>query len=391
MPDMCRALFFRRNGTMFVSTNISNVAINVIMCLLFLFFRRYLPIFVGMESNSGTPRNKPNGQQDAPDIKKELKRIFNVKVRNNRSVFVFLVIFVIILAIWFLKQVESGYVMSATISPVYVNAPAGYTSEDLSRQKIKIAVQMNGFNMLSYAVGTRDLEVDLNKVVRESHGRHYWIPARHPELVAQAILPSDQIKDIVADTIFLNMGDEVSKIVPVEVSKISTTFRPGYGAFDPVMISPVRVKIFGTPEEVGQIDRITLPELSYRNLSAPFTDSVRLTLPASLQKVRVEPSRVAVSLTVKPYTEGEMQVSVRAVNVPSGYSVKFFPAKVSLRYRVAVEDYARVGEKDFRVTVDMSHTDPDTRFVYPKITASPLFVGKMTLVPEKVQYIYRKR
>ena len=361
------------------------------MCLLFLFFRRYLPIFVGMESNSGTPRNKPNGQQDAPDIKKELKRIFNVKVRNNRSVFVFLVIFVIILAIWFLKQVESGYVMSATISPVYVNAPAGYTSEDLSRQKIKIAVQMNGFNMLSYAVGTRDLEVDLNKVVRESHGRHYWIPARHPELIAQAILPSDQIKDIVADTIFLNMGDEVSKTVPVEVSKINTTFRPGYGAFDPVMISPVRVKIFGTPEEVGQIDHITLPELSYRNLSAPLTDSVKLTLPATLQKVRVEPSRVAVSLTVKPYTEGEMQGSVRAVNVPAGYSVKFFPAKVSLRYRVAVEDYARVGEKDFRVTVDMSHTDPDTRFVYPKITASPPFVGKMTLVPEKVQYIYRKR
>lgn len=361
------------------------------MCLLFLFFRRYLPIFVGMESSSGTPQDKPDRQHEAPDIKRELKRIFNVKVRNNRSVFVFLVIFVIILAIWFLKQVESGYVMSATISPVYVNAPAGYTSEDLSRQKIKIAVQMNGFNMLSYAVGTRDLEVDLNKVVRESHGRHYWIPARHPELIAQAILPSDQIKDIVADTIFLNMGDEVSKTVPVEVSKINTTFRPGYGAFDPVMVNPVRVKIFGTPEEVGQIDRITLPELSYRNLSAPLTDSVKLILPPTLQKVRVEPSRVAVSLTVKPYTEGEMQVSVRAVNVPAGYSVKFFPAKVSLRYRVAVEDYARVGEKDFRVTVDMGHTDPDTRFVYPKVTASPPFVGKIALVPERIQYIYRKR
>ena len=344
-----------------------------------------------MEENRGKLENPAGDPEQTPDIRGELRRIFNVKIRHNRSVFVLLVIFVVILAIWFLKQVENGYMMSATVTPVYTNTPAGYSSHELSTRKIKIAVEMNGFNMLSYAVGSRKLEVDLGKVIEHAHGRHFWVPAKYPDLVARAILPSDRVKEIAPDTIFLDMGDEVFKTVPVELAAVRTTFRPGYGTFDPVALNPVEVKVFGTPEEVAAIDRIVLPEQVFRNLSSSLTDSVEVALPPGLCRARVEPSRVALSIAVKPYTEGTIRVPVRAVGVHSGYSAKFFPSKVTLRYRVAVEDYARIGEKDFRVTVDMSHTDPDSRYVYPKVTAVPPFVGKVTIAPERVQYIYRKR
>ena len=340
------------------------------------------------------PQEKKQGRDapgENPDIKGELKRIFDVKVKHNRSIFVFLICFAGVFAIWFLKQVENGYVMSATISPVYVNTPTGYTSGDLSRQPVKIAVQMNGFNMLSYAVGSRSLEVDLNKVVRQAHGRHFWIPGDHPELLSSAVLRSDRIEQVMTDTIYLNMGDEVSKVVPVVASRVTTAFRPGYGSFSAVTVHPIQVKLFGTPEEVEQIREIVLPELHYRGLSAPMTDSVRLSPPPGLRKVRIEPEKVAVSVDVKPYTEGEMMVPVRAINVPRGYAVRLFPSKVRVRYRVAVEDYARLAEKDLRVTADMEHTDPDTRYVYLKITDVPSFVGKVTVVPEKVQYVYKKR
>ncbi len=347
--------------------------------------------FRGMEQERPRPKSPGEDPQQEPDIKGELRRIFDVKVRHNRSLVVLLAIFVGILAIWFLKQVENGYVMSATVSPVYTNTPAGYSSRELSTQKIGIAVQMNGFNMLSYAVGSRLLEVDLAKVVESAHGRHFWVPAKHPELMAHAVLPTDRVEQIDADTIYLNMGDEVVKTVPVELAGVRTSFRPGYGMFDPVMVQPAQVKVFGTPEELETLDRIVLPERTYRNLSASLTDSVAVELPSGLRKVRVEPSQVAVSLTVKPYTEGTIRVPVRAVGAPAGWSAKFFPSKVTLRYRVAVEDYARIAEKDFRVTVDLSHTDPDSRYVYPKVTDAPAFAGKVTLEPERVQYIYRKR
>ena len=109
------------------------------------------PLFVyfrGMEQEHSRPKSPGENPSQDPDIKGELRRIFDVKVRHNRSLVVLLAIFVGILVIWFLKQVENGYVMSATVSPVYTNTPAGYSSRELSTQKIGIAVQMNGFNML---------------------------------------------------------------------------------------------------------------------------------------------------------------------------------------------------------------------------------------------------
>lgn len=330
-------------------------------------------------------------EETTPDIKGELRRIYNVKIRHNRSVFVLLVIFVIILVIWFLKQVENGYSISAWVMPVYTETPKGYSSRELSTQKIRITVRMNGLNMLSYAIGARKLEVELGKVVEHAHGRHFWVPAKHPELLARAVLPADRVEHIAKDTIFLNMGDETVKTVPVELAELQTTFRPGFGLFDPITVSPARVKVFGTPEEIASIDRIVLPARTYRYLSGSLTDSVAIVLPPSLRRVRVEPTRIAVSITVKPYTEGTIRVPVRATGVPSGYTVRFFPSRVTLRYRVAVEDYARIEEKDFRVTVDMSRTDPESRFVYPKISSSPAYAGKVTLAPERVQYIYRKR
>ena len=302
-----------------------------------------------------------------------------------------LVIFAVIFVIWFLKQVENGYQVSASILPIYTDLPKGYSSRELSTQKINITVRMNSLNMLSYAVGTRKLEVELGKVVERARGRHFWIPAKHPDLIARAVLPSDRVEQIAKDTIFLNMGDETSKTVPVELSGLRTGFRPGFGSFDPITINPVLVTVFGTPQELENIDRIVLAERSYRNLSSSITDSVPIVLPPALRRVRTEPQQIAVSITVKPYTEGTISIPVRATGLPAGYSARFFPSKVTLRYRVAVEDYARIGEKDFRVTVDMSHTDPDSRYVYPKVTSAPAFVGKITLTPERVQYILRKR
>ena len=83
-----------------------------------------------MEQEQARPKSPREDPSQDPDIKGELRRIFDVKVRHNRSLVVLLAIFVGILVIWFLKQVENGYVMSATVSPVYTNTPTGYSSRE---------------------------------------------------------------------------------------------------------------------------------------------------------------------------------------------------------------------------------------------------------------------
>lgn len=337
-----------------------------------------------------TGNTEERNKEQAPDITGELRRIFNKKIKNNRSIFVLLVSFVIVFSIWFLKQVQNGYVISAQIMPVYVNTPPGYTSQELSSRAVAVTVDMDGFNMLSYMLGKRRAEIDVNKVVEQTHGRHYWIPSKYPSMLSAAVLPSDKLKTVSSDTIFLNMGDEVVKKVPVELSDMKTEYRPGYGTFGKVRIIPSQVKIIGTPDEVAAVDAVRLPPLSYRGLSGPVEDTVVLPLPAGMRHARIEPDRVVVTFPVKPYTEGEMTLRIRAVNVPVGYKVRFFPSKVKVRYRVSVDDYPRLSESDFSITADMAHTDPSSRIVYPKAVSFAPFVGQVTIVPERVEYLYRK-
>lgn len=337
-----------------------------------------------------TGNTEDGNREQVPDIAGELKRILNKKIRNNRSVFVLLVSFAVVFSVWFLKQVQNGYVISAQIMPVYVNTPPGYTSQELSSRTVAVTVDMDGFNMLSYMLGKRRAEIDVNKVVEQAHGRHFWIPSKYPSMLSAAILSSDKLKTVSSDTIFLNMGDEVVKKVPVELSDMKTEYRPGYGTFEKVRIIPSQVKIIGTPEEVSAVDAVQLPPLSYRGLSAPVEDTVALPLPDGLRHARIEPERVVVAFSVKPYTEGEMTLAIRAVNVPRGYKVKFFPSKVKVRYRVSVDDYPRLSESDFSITADMSHTDPSSRIIYPKAVSFAPFVGQVTIMPERVEYLYRK-
>ena len=117
--------------------------------------------------------------------------------------------------------------------PVYVNTPPGYTSQELSSRTVAVTVDMDGFNMLSYMLGKRRAEIDVNKVVEQAHGRHFWIPSKYPSMLSAAILSSDKLKTVSSDTIFLNMGDEVVKKVPVELSDIKTD-TTGYGTFEKV-------------------------------------------------------------------------------------------------------------------------------------------------------------
>ena len=109
-----------------------------------------------------TGNTEDGNREQVPDIAGELKRIFNKKIRNNRSVFVLLVSFAVVFSVWFLKQVQNGYVISAQIMPVYVNTPPGYTSQELSSRTVAVTVDMDGFNMLSYMIGKRRAELDVN-------------------------------------------------------------------------------------------------------------------------------------------------------------------------------------------------------------------------------------
>ena len=329
-------------------------------------------------------------QQYTPTtIKEALLRIWQRKIRYNRSVVVILVISVVVMCVWFLQQLQNGQIITTTICPTYVSLPTGYTSSDLSKKKIDISVKMNGLNFLTYMIGDLPLEVDLNRVVEKAGGYHFWVPKKYPSILNDAIKENDELEKITSDTIFLNMGDETIKSVPVRISDINIKNKAGYQNFATPMVIPSVVRVIGIASQVNEINEVLLPSLSYKDVSGEVIDTVVLRTPTGAKRVRFSPEKVVVSFTSLPYTEEEIKLPIHAVNVPVGKRVKFIPSHVKVKYQVALQNYGRIDERDFRVVADMSSTSSSANVIYLTLKEKPAFVGTTTIIPDKVYYLLK--
>lgn len=302
---------------------------------------------------------------------------------------VILVSSAVVLCVWFLQQLQNGQLITTTITPIYTSLPAGYTSSDLSKKNINVSVRMNGMNLLTYIVGALPVEVNLTEVVEKSGGYHYWIPKKHQTLLSMALRENDELANVSSDTIFLNMGDETIKSVPVRVSKINIKAKAGYQTFAQPMVSPSVVRVSGVASQINAITEVTLPELTYKDVAGEISDTVTLPVPSGAKRVRFVPEKVVVSFTSQPYTEEEVKLPIHAINVPYGKKVKFIPSHVKVRYHVAMQNYGRVDDRDFRVVADMSAMSHTSNVIYLTLKDQPAFVGSATIIPEKVYYLLR--
>lgn len=83
-----------------------------------------------------------------------------------------------------------------------------------------------------------------------------------------------------------------------------------------------------------------------------LTDSLNTTLTLNARRgTRFVPSEVQLHVAVSPYINKSVEVPISGYLFPYGTSLKTFPSKAKVSFRVSMEDYAKVTEKDFSLLV----------------------------------------
>lgn len=337
--------------------------------------------------------NQQNPSQDPSQeitIGYLLGRIWRRKVRDNKSTLVLLVCFIIVVAWWFLQQLQNGQIITTTLAPTYTELPAGYSSSEVSRESITISVKMNNFNILSYLVGELPIEIDMSAVVEKKNGQHFWVPSKFQDVISAALHDGDELEKIKTDTIFFNMGDETVKKISVYAPDISIKPRSGYEVFAPVMISPTQVKVIGPKNEIDAIEHINLPAISLRGIIGEVHDTIRLSAPEKYRRLYFSPEEVVITAIAEAYTEETVTLHIFAVNAPRGRKVHFIPSQVKVKYHVPLKNYGSVSEKDFRIEADLSsRNNKGENIVYLRLVSKPSCVGRVDIIPEKVYYLIK--
>ena len=100
--------------------------------------------------------------------------------------------------------------------------------------------------------------------------------------------------------------------------------------------------------------------------------------------VNLERDSVRINIPAEKYTEAQLELPIRT-NTPRGVTLKTFPEKVQITYRVSLEDYEKVSKSMFRAEVTYKHSSG--QFLDVELVRSPGFVRITEVTPKETEYI----
>lgn len=190
------------------------------------------------------------------------------------------------------------------------------------------------------------------------------------------------VQIISSDSIVLPYTSMPGKMVPVRVlyDVVPTLGR----VVSATPRSSVReVKVFSQRGIIDTISYVTTEPIIRRDVDDSFTVKVRL---RPIKGVRFEPDETEVTIPIEPLENRNLQVPVRVVNVPAGYSVALFPDKVRINYLVPMNSGA-LSPQQFSVQADYRDIhSPADEYIKLHIVAAPHAARNTSLATDSVQF-----
>jgi len=189
------------------------------------------------------------------------------------------------------------------------------------------------------------------------------------------------------DSILFTFSNKASKRVPVQLQS-NFTMSKQYDTTGSILLDPDSVTITGPAASISGVNFVSTELLQLSNLKTSIRQKIGL---IKSHLVSLEREEVTVLIPVEKFTEGSMEVPVHSINVQQGFTIKTFPDKVKVRYRVSLSKYNDVHPEMFDAVVDASGLpDERTRQLKVKLETAPYFIRSVTIEPEKTDYILRK-
>ncbi len=295
--------------------------------------------------------------------------------------------------LWFLiKLSKEGYTTEFSFPVEYVNIPSDKRFNQKPVSAIKVRVRSHGYDLLKHKLRSfRPIEVELGSNVKFDGGRYYWVTNSKKGLINLEFDDNTEIVSINPDTVFFDFNAVKSKKVKVYLNskRLYSNFKT---FFSPPEISPDSIIISGAEQDVNRIDSIFTEAVELKAAEDTVIHKVDLQLPKN-KGLEFSAKSVSVKVRYTNLTEGTFNIPVKVINLPVGYELNVFPAKVLVKYQVPVQDFDRVSDADFEAYVDFAEIqdNPEARFLAVKLQAAPAFLRKVTVDPKQLEFILIKK
>ena len=314
----------------------------------------------------------------------------NLSITNKRKVKVFLFILVLTSIIWLLIELSKSYTSSAIFMVEYENIPSGKLLQSKPVSELNITLKAPGFSLLKYKLKKHKISINLRNVVKRG-GNYYLLPNQQISYFNTQLAGETEIMSILNDTIFVELGNNKSKKVPVHLSS-NIKFKLGYNLIKEIKIIPDSVLVTGSEKIVDSINEIATEILQLGEVYEDIDRELSLVLPTKNNNIIVSSKEVKIVGAVDKFTEGNFTIPVVLINEPEGVKINTFPKEIEVIYQAGLSNFSKITKNSFLIVYDYEQYKNDTllKYLTPVIKQKSEYISSIKINPSQLEFLIQR-
>ena len=271
-----------------------------------------------------------------------------LRISDGREFLVFLFFLFAAFVFWYLTTMSQEYEMTYTVKLELRNVPNKMIVTEPLPKEMKVVLKDKGDKLLEYKARgrMRVLGIDYRQYANVM-GRTAIYGAELKKLLNMGLASSTEVVSTSLDTLKYYVADGRGVKLPLRFRGVVEADKQH--VIEYIVLNPDSVTVYASRQVLDTMTAVYTPYVH----SVGLSDSVKQTLELNSSEwgVRYSPSEVQLNIAVSPYVQKNVLVPIEGYMFPYGQQLKTFPSKAKVSFRVSLNDFREVTERDFKILV----------------------------------------
>lgn len=311
------------------------------------------------------------------------------KVKNTlplREVLTFVLFLVLASCLWWMYALRSVRERTIEIPIQYSGIPQNVGFSDELPTSVNITICDAGSRLRYYTSHHfGHISIDISKQLQGRSGTVSITSESFRSQINDHLQGTSKLLKISPDLFETHYFVQASKTVPVVLNGNITPANQFLILGDPIL-TPSQITIYGEKTLLDSISSISTEEINLSNVK----DSVRIDITPIFPKgVRSNEQSVSTLIIAEQYTEKVFVKTIQPKGVPSGATMKLFPATAQVTARVSLSHFNDINGHDIHVSAHYPKSTEQAKVELEATSKNP-YILNLRVSPSAVEYLIEK-
>ncbi|WP_299013719.1 CdaR family protein [uncultured Polaribacter sp.] len=292
--------------------------------------------------------------------------------------------------IWLLITLSKEYVVNVNFPLNYQGISNNKVLQSQAKNNLELIVKASGFKILKTRINSKTININAGAANKKNGTTHYILTKNQQGSLQKQLPTGLDLKEIVKDTFFLELGSLVTKKVPVKPD-LKVNFHLGYDFVKPITLVPDSILVFGPENYINSLQTVTLQPLSLDDVKSDFENKVSIIKPKNVTNLKFSSQTVTIKGKVENFTEGTFEVPYKIINIPDGVSVSTLTKNCTVSFIISLKNFNKINKNSFEIVCDYAVAEKNNlNYLVPKLLNKSDLIKSYKIAPNKIDFLIEK-